>query len=388
MSQAGSLNGGGSGSSGITTISGDTGSITGAAVTIYANNAGKNSGSTVKFVNSGTTSTMNVTDANNNTLIGKSTGNLSLTSANENTMVGYLCGSRITTGDYNVALGDQCLSFLTTGSNNIGIGYGASASTTGTNNISIGNQLGSALTSGSNNILLGKETTAYTGSESNNILVNNPGLAGESNVTRIGFLQTKVFVSGIQSVTAPLPSGPVLVSGLGQLSDAGLGTAGQVLTSNGAGGSPTWQAANALNSVLSVGMNTDQSIAENTLVDIVYDTSIIDTASGYAIGTGIYTVPATGNYVITFTGNFTSTAGFTNCDVFVNKNAGTYLYHGTSTATVSDPNRTVHNASVVFPLVASDTIKISVFAQTVGATNYTANGVANGYYNTFTVTAL
>ena len=58
--------------SGIVTIDGDTGSITGSTVTIHANNASQNCGSSVSFVNSATTSTLNITDGNSNVLLGKS----------------------------------------------------------------------------------------------------------------------------------------------------------------------------------------------------------------------------------------------------------------------------------------------------------------------------
>ncbi len=393
MSQAGSLSGGSSGS-GVTTITGNTGgALSGSNINIVTAN------STVLFAGSGTTETLdfNIT----NLLLGSS--GASLSGAFRNASLGSTALRDLVSGDDNAAFGDKALQQITTGnrstavgsaamqgangSDEVGIGYQALRFSTGGSSVAIGSQalsnslltgaanigIGasslSGLTSGTLNIGIGFQSGAgITGASSSNIAIGNAG-AAESNTIRIGTQgsglgqQDRNFQAGIVGVTVS-NAVPVLIdSSTGQL---------------GVGNS----------SVLSVGMNTDQSIAENTLVDIVYDTSIIDTASGYAIGTGIYTVPATGNYVITFTGNFTSTAGFSNCDIFVNKNAGTYLYHGTSTATVSDPFRTVHNASVVFPLVATDTIRISVFAQTVGATNYTANGVANGYYNTFTVVAI
>lgn len=167
------------------------------------------------------------------------------------------------------------------------------------------------------------------------------------------------------------------------------GTAGQVLTSNGAGSPPSYQTPSGGSpTILSVGMNSAQTLTQNTLATVIYDTAILDTSSGYNAGTGVYTVPATGNYEITVTGNFVSTAGFINADLFIDKNSGTYLFHGSSTATVSDPNRTVINASIVTPLTINDTIQMAVFAQTTGGTNYTAAAQASGYYNTMSIVSL
>jgi len=394
MSQAGSLRSSGSGGSGVTTITGNTGgALSGSNINIVTAN------STVVFAGSGTTETLDF--GLTNLLIGSP--GASLSGAFRNASVGSTALRDLVSGDDNSAFGDKTMQQSTTiersiavgssamqaanGTDEIGIGYRAlrfsngdqniaigtqamsTATVTGVANIGIGSSSLGAVISGGSNIALGFFSgSGISGASSSNIAISNAG-AAESNTIRIGTQgaglgqQNRNFQAGIVGVTVSNAVPVVINSSTGQL---------------GVGNS----------SVLSVGMNTDQSIAENTLVDIVYDTSIIDTASGYAIGTGIYTVPATGNYQITFTGNFTSTAGFTNCDVFVNKNGGTYLYHGTSTATVSDPNRTVHNASVVFPLASGDTVRISVFAQTSGGTNYTANGVANGYYNTFTVVAI
>ena len=52
--------GGGSGGGGITTINGDSGSVTGSVVTFTAENAG----STVEFSGTGSTMDLNVTDSN------------------------------------------------------------------------------------------------------------------------------------------------------------------------------------------------------------------------------------------------------------------------------------------------------------------------------------
>lgn len=346
--------------SGIQTINGDTGSITGSTVTIFANNATNNSGSSIKFVNSGTVSTLNVTDAFENTLIGLGAGNLTLTGiANtglgenvlqsitnglQNTAIGQDAAFSMTTGSGNVSLGHfshkdmitgannvavgeasmqqantcvDCIGigtealFVATGSNNIGIGYRSgysmtsgtfnvgigwgslSGSTIGTGNVCLGQEAGNgingannisigfqsmfgssttsnsicigfetgrslssgtgnvamgilsmnSLSSGSENTILGNQSgQSYTSSESNNILLGNgvSGVVGENQTIRIGSTQTRAFCAGITGVTVA-SSAPAAINSLGQISSLGLGTSGEVLTSNGAS-SPTWQA--------------------------------------------------------------------------------------------------------------------------------------------------
>lgn len=154
MSQAGSTAAsGGGGGGGITTINGDTGSITGSTVTIYADNAAQNSGSTVKFVNSGTISTLNVSDSNSNTLIGNDAGNATLT-GNTNSGIGGGALLGLTSGSSNSVVGSGGFSQVLSGSNNAGIGTGVGFN--------------------------------YDGSESNNILLNSKGITGDNNTLRIG----------------------------------------------------------------------------------------------------------------------------------------------------------------------------------------------------------
>src|SRR5580692_10574025 len=89
---------GGGGGGVIDTILGDVGSITGATVTIYANNAGNNSGASVEFVNSGTISTPNLSDANLNTFLGTDSGNSTVSGSGiENTSLGALSMTNATT---------------------------------------------------------------------------------------------------------------------------------------------------------------------------------------------------------------------------------------------------------------------------------------------------
>ena len=172
-----SASGGGS----VDVISGDSGSITGANVTIFANNVSRTAGSTVRFVNSGTTSTLNVTNTLlGNTFIGEGSGTLAPTGQN-NTGLGYTCLNNITSGSQNTAMGQQAGQSLQNGASNCAIGY-----------LSLPN-----CTSGSSNVAVGQQTLfSYTGSQAtaigNGALQNTTGTAN----TAVGYLAGRSVTSG------------------------------------------------------------------------------------------------------------------------------------------------------------------------------------------------
>jgi hypothetical protein len=118
------------------------------------------------------------------------TGSLALfvsTTGSRNTADGTDALTNNTTGNFNTATGDAALYDNTTGETNTGIGNGALFSnTTGQSNIGLGVGAGSELTTGNDNIDIG-----------------NDGVAGESDVIRIGTpgTQTNTFIAGISGTT-------------------------------------------------------------------------------------------------------------------------------------------------------------------------------------------
>ena len=191
-------------SSGITTIDGDTGSVTGTTVSFIAQ---LHAGQTVKFSGSGTTMDLLVTDANGNTTIGGSAG----------------AGGQ--TGSSNTSIGLGSLGLLSSGSNNTAAGTGAStAITTGSFNVSMGYGSLNSLKTGNYNIALGQEAgNAYTGSETANILIGNTGTVGESNVIRIGTQgttageQNACYIAGIAGTTVSNINAVTINTATGQL---------------------------------------------------------------------------------------------------------------------------------------------------------------------------
>lgn len=192
---------------GIVTVNGDTGSITGSTVTIFANTAGNSTGSSVSFTNSGTTSTFSLVDPSNNIFLGFNAGNAT-NSGTSNVIIGPNAGFTLSTGNANVGYGDSSFSFLDTGIGNIGIGR--------------------------------RSGFQYLTSESYNILIGNQGSTGESHVIRIGdqgsgsYQQNQAFIAGINNVDSSGFSSPLPVfvdSSTGQL---GYGSAGVTLTGDDA----------------------------------------------------------------------------------------------------------------------------------------------------------
>jgi hypothetical protein len=228
------------GSGGIITIDGDTGSATGSTVTFNANS---NSGSSVQFVASSATVDLEVTDSNHNTIIGAASGNGSIS------------------GTYNVSLGDNCLTAVTSGTENIALGaYALHAIGSGGSNIAIGTNGSQAITSGNGNTTVGHTAGInYTGSESYNILLGfeSKGTVGESNVLRIGNGTgtspgniNASYISGIQGTNVGSVASVVSIASSGDQLGSTVITAGTGITvtpssntitiSSSGGGGLTW----------------------------------------------------------------------------------------------------------------------------------------------------
>jgi len=233
---------------GVTSITGDTGSTLTGAITINANT---HSGSSVFFSGTGSTLSLKVTDANDNTLIGSTAGNGSLTGT-ENAGVGDGVFHSLTSGANNTALGHQALYNITSSNHNDAFGSATLYHlTTGTQNAGFGEATLSNITTGANNVAVGYTAgSSYTTSESSNISIGSltTGTVGESNVLRIGNGTgtsagnlNKAFISGINGITATGADQVLVINSSNQIGALAAGTTGQILTSNGAAALPTWQ---------------------------------------------------------------------------------------------------------------------------------------------------
>ncbi len=206
----------------------DFGTVTGTQVNILAYAVTNVCGSSVRFTSSmGNTLTLNVTDGNQNTILGLSAGNSGISGVN-NTGIGDSIFLALTTGSGNFAGSNLALASLRDGSANIAVGSAAlSASVSdngnvaiggevflslngGSSNIGIGYGIAELLLTGSNNILIGNQcANNYTGAESGNIIIGSgtPGNTGENNITTIGFnsgspSQAGCYIDGINNVSS------------------------------------------------------------------------------------------------------------------------------------------------------------------------------------------
>ncbi|MCL5875789.1 MAG: tail fiber domain-containing protein [Candidatus Dependentiae bacterium] len=221
-----------SSTSGLQTIIGDSGSATqvGGNITFTGLPAGK----TVTFSGTAATISLNSTDANNNTTIGKSAG-AALTSGIQNTALGAFALNSNTTGilntaigyqamltnslgGQNVALGVQTLKANTSGGDNIAIGYNSlSKNTTGFENVAIGT--GSLLdnVTGATNVAIGYNSLVDNAADGNvgigyrSLFFNFTG----TNNTALGTsaLSNGVNSSGINNIALGYNAGATLQTG-------------------------------------------------------------------------------------------------------------------------------------------------------------------------------
>lgn len=215
-------------------------------------------------------------------------GSLGNCTTSDNCAYGYSSSLGLTTGTLNCSYGTFALQTCQTGNNNTGLGYSTLVLALGSDNTALGFNAGSS----------------YTGTESSNLMVQNNGVLGESNTIRIGTQgngareQNRAFLAGVTGVTVS-GSAPVGVDTNGQLSSLGFGTATQVLTSNGAGVSPTWQPLSGV--VTSITGGPGITITGTSSVPIINSVIFTDTTAttlavdnGYfATAAGTYNMPAT-----------------------------------------------------------------------------------------------
>lgn len=245
-----------------------------------------NCGSTVEFTGSGNTITLNVTDGDDNIIIGSLSGN----------------GTII--GNSNTILGQESTTSLTSGSANVIIGQGCAIScTTGASNVMVGSDVAAGLITGNNNVLIGNNSGFdYAGSESSNILIGASvaGVPAESHVLRIGFatgntnpgdiaaayicginavnvgsVATVVTENGNQLGTAVITagSGITVTPGANTITIAATGGGGGITDISGDTGGAQSGPSIALNAASTAGFTVNFSGTTNTISLNVSDTS-------------------------------------------------------------------------------------------------------------------
>jgi C1q domain len=299
---------------------------------------------------------------------------LSITSAQNCIGIGNSSLGSNTSGSNNIGIGSATLDITTNSSDNVAIGFDCLSSLTSSvgQNVSVGTQALGTINTGRTNIGLGYGAGGqYNGSESSNIIIGNIGVRGESNVIRIGTTgssagqQNKAFLAGVTGVTVT-GSAPVGVDTNGQMSSLGFGTATQVLTSNGAGVSPTWQAAGgSISPIFQAFLSANQSnvTGDGTNYTIPFNSVSTNTGSAYNTGTSTFTAPSTGTYLFTGTvylvegGSF---SGMTQSNITLVATVATFTIYTVNPATMNGNAALVVPFSSIIPMTAGDTAQLKV----------------------------
>jgi hypothetical protein len=344
----------GGGGSGITTIDGDTGSVTGSTVTFTG---ASSAGSSVSFDGSSATMTFNVTDANDNTFIGSGAGNASAVSNG---------------ADNNIALGFGALPAITSGGGNTIVGFTAGDKiTTGTNNLSLGNTTLFNLVTGSNNVAIGDIAgNNYTGAESSNVCINNPGVTGDSHVIRIGNQggtpgkQNTCYVAGITGTN---------VNGSTVIVDNSTGQIGVNGISNNSG-QPAFLAY--------LSASTGDVTGDGTYVFVPFDTVLFDQGSNFNTGSNYYKCPVAGLYQYNATVILDPSVAGSNTvfyvQVVVNSAYGYYLAPSAPFTATSGVSNQCYSGSVLIQNSANDEVQIQVQVAGNASKNIEIVGGAGG----------
>lgn len=221
-----------------------------------------------------------------NVMPGNTTGQLNVSigdqsmfsnsSGSTNTAIGVGALYSNTSGNENVALGRNALTSANN-SNNTALGFATLRNTTGTNNVAIGHQAGYNET-GSNKLYI-ENSTLLNGTDSS---VNNALIYGE-------FDNRIVRTNGTVQIGNPATTGYSLPTPRG--------AAGQVLQTDGAGGT-SWANANNTLSVVRANLNANQALGTGGWQKITFNTVVFDANTEFVTGTNRFVAAKTGYYEV------------------------------------------------------------------------------------------
>lgn len=194
----------------------------------------------------------------NNTYIGYEAGRYNTLTANNNAFLGYQAG-HFSTGSFNTAIGSNTLKANAATANNVAIGYNALTANTGTGNVAIGYSAGAAET-GSNKLYI----------ENSNANADNALVYGEFN-TNI------VRVNGTLQISNPATAN-------GYALPIVRGTNGQMLQTDGAGGTSWVSNPSTTLSLARVNLTANQTLTTAGWQKINFNSEAFDTGNEFTGG--------------------------------------------------------------------------------------------------------
>ena len=151
-----------------------------------------------------------------------------------------------------------------------------------------------------------------------------------------------------------------------------VGTAGQVLTSNGAAVAPTFQATKEASCYFLAYQSTTKTFnAGSTSQKVTFDVAITNVGSAYNTSTGVFTAPATGLYSFAIVLFFNSMAAGTT-QVLMAVQGSVYSFR--TNQQIANVGSIVCNGSFNLPMTIGDTLYVVPFEDGTGT--FTIYGAA------------
>ena len=146
------------------------------------------------------------------------------------------------------------------------------------------------------------------------------------------------------------------------------GTATHVLTSNGAGAAPTFQAAGGggISEEFRAYKSGAQSVNALSVTEIEFDAEAFDTGNNFNTSTYTYTVPSDGIYYFNYTIGLSSFDADARMQLYI-KVGGSNATFAPLTVGGSGTNNASYNASILLDLSTSDAVTFNVFHNGSGA---------------------
>jgi hypothetical protein len=166
---------------------------------------------------------------------------------------------------------------------------------------------------------------------------------------------------------------------------SGVGTAGQVLTSQGAAALPQWANPSSQVYVFAyLNANVSDVTGDGTPYTIVYNTAEVNTGTALNLGTGVFTAPITGNYFVSIMTGYNGFDGSTHYGPFtvINRSGGnTYVDDWSE---IQPLGNFTSSSSFLIPMTASQTLTVTAQVDS-GAKTISLGGDATARITTISI---